>query len=230
MTHHRTSFIYLTHHHNDKEHCDRLSLSLSKHIVYVSEVLGLGPPWNPSFFCLLFILRRKPVCMHVCRYNKADSSYHHIHYYSSVVLVASTPHIRINIESEEPTHIFLLRVRLRSQLVPLPAHSCLSPQRELLVVSSPFSVLCTFLSLKVIMVWGNQDLWRHHPLISRGYRAAFPGLRTAVPIFAAYLVLDSVFGSAHADEHMGPGAFVREEVGAMPVFDPHASGDDHHGH
>ena len=80
------------------------------------------------------------------------------------------------------------------------------------------------------MVWGNQDLWRHHPLISRGYRAAFPGLRTAVPIFAAYLVLDGVFGSAHADEHMGPGAFVREEVGGIPVFDSTAGGDDSHGH
>ena len=40
------------------------------------------------------------------------------------------------------------------------------------------------------MVFGNQDKWRKHPVVSKGYRAAFPGLRNAVVIFGAYLVID----------------------------------------
>ena len=79
------------------------------------------------------------------------------------------------------------------------------------------------------MVWERQDLWRNHPLISRGYRSAFPGLRLAVPLFAGYLVLDSFFGGDDHHSPLGPGAFVRESVGAIPVFDPHAS-SGHGGH
>ena len=52
------------------------------------------------------------------------------------------------------------------------------------------------------MVFQNQDLWRSHPLISRGHRAAFPGLRIAIPIFVGYLAFDAIFGSNDHDEHI----------------------------
>ena len=79
------------------------------------------------------------------------------------------------------------------------------------------------------MVFQNQDLWRSHPMISRGYRAAFPGLRTAIPIFLGYLAFDTLFGSSHEDDH-AHGGFVLNEVGGIPEFDPHAGGghDSHH--
>jgi hypothetical protein len=70
------------------------------------------------------------------------------------------------------------------------------------------------------MVWGSQDIWRQHPLISRGYKAAFPGLRLAVPAFAAFVVLEGigkvVFGSggheAHAHVH-----YEKNGVGETPA-------------
>ena len=79
------------------------------------------------------------------------------------------------------------------------------------------------------MVFQNQDLWRRHPLISRGHRAAFPGLRIAIPIFVGYLAFDAIFGSNDHDEHI-QGGFVLNEIGGIPVWDPHAGGghDDHH--
>jgi hypothetical protein len=80
------------------------------------------------------------------------------------------------------------------------------------------------------MVFQNQDLWRSHPLISRGHRAAFPGLRIAVPIFIGYLAFDAIFGSDDHEAHTH-GGFVLNEIGGIPEFDAHAGGhghDDHH--
>ena len=42
------------------------------------------------------------------------------------------------------------------------------------------------------MVFTGHDLWRKHPVVTKGYRAAFPGLRNAVIIFGAYCVVDFV--------------------------------------
>ena len=56
------------------------------------------------------------------------------------------------------------------------------------------------------MVFGSQDAWRRHPVVSKGYRAAFPGLRNAVIIFGAYLVVDFLGnklggGGGHGAQH-----------------------------
>ena len=59
----------------------------------------------------------------------------------------------------------------------------------------------------VLMVFGSQDAWRRHPVVSKGYRAAFPGLRNAVIIFGAYLVVDFLGnklgggGGGHGAQH-----------------------------
>ena len=72
-------------------------------------------------------------------------------------------------------------------------------------------------------------MWRHHPLIARGHKAAFPGLRIAVPIFAAYLVADTLFGSDHGHHHVGNITYEKEGVGIRPAA-VEGHGDDGHGH
>ena len=73
------------------------------------------------------------------------------------------------------------------------------------------------------MVWGTQDLWRRHPLISRGYTAAFPGLRLAIPAFAAFVVIEQVgkamFGSGEA--HHAHVHYEKSAVGAGPEVAEH---------
>jgi hypothetical protein len=78
------------------------------------------------------------------------------------------------------------------------------------------------------MVCARQDIWRQHPLISRGYKAAFPGLRLAVPAFAAFCVIEGIaklaFGGeeAHANPHV---QYEKEAVGATPQ---NREAEDHH--
>ena len=43
------------------------------------------------------------------------------------------------------------------------------------------------------MVFRGQDAWRKHPLLAGAYKAPFPGLKMATGIFAAYLVIDTLF-------------------------------------
>jgi hypothetical protein len=69
------------------------------------------------------------------------------------------------------------------------------------------------------MVWQRQDLWRQHPLISRGYKAAFPGLRLAIPAFAAFVVIEKIGnvlfsgGEHHGQTHIH---YEKEGVGSTP--------------
>ena len=79
------------------------------------------------------------------------------------------------------------------------------------------------------MVWGANDMWRHHPLIARGYRASLPGLKYAVPIFAAYVVVDTLFGSDghHGHHHASNVIFEKEGVGQRPTA-VEGHGDHHH--
>ena len=75
------------------------------------------------------------------------------------------------------------------------------------------------------MVWARNDIWRQHPLISRGYKAAFPGLRLAIPAFAAFCVVEGVvklaFGGEDLHVHVD---YEKEAVGATPT----RKEDDHH--
>lgn len=83
------------------------------------------------------------------------------------------------------------------------------------------------------MVWYRHDVWRQHPLISRGYKAAFPGLRLAVPAFAAFCVLESVYNLAAGDTgHHGPVnvTWQQDEIGALPEAIAVEGGHGHDAH
>jgi|TARA_B110000091_G_scaffold124633_1_gene134037 hypothetical protein len=75
------------------------------------------------------------------------------------------------------------------------------------------------------MVWGSQDIWRQHPLISRGYKAAFPGLRLAVPAFAAFVVLEGVgkviFGSGDGHHGASHVQYEKSAIGSTPEVAEH---------
>ena len=43
------------------------------------------------------------------------------------------------------------------------------------------------------MVLQSQDAWRKHPLLINNYKRAFPGLKTAFIIFAAYCVAEGAY-------------------------------------
>lgn len=80
------------------------------------------------------------------------------------------------------------------------------------------------------MVFGSQDAWRRHPLITQGYKAAFPGLRIGAGLFAAYLVVDTI-GSAifGGDDHVHAPRLKYEKEGVgMPVTVSSDGGDGHH--
>ncbi|CAN0537326.1 unnamed protein product, partial [Ectocarpus sp. 8 AP-2014] len=40
------------------------------------------------------------------------------------------------------------------------------------------------------MVFGGQDAWRKHPMLTGCYKRPFPGLGIALGLFAGYCVLD----------------------------------------
>lgn len=48
------------------------------------------------------------------------------------------------------------------------------------------------------MVFQGQDAWRKHPLLAGCYRKPFPGLKTAVGIFATYVVVEAIYNYATA--------------------------------
>ena len=81
------------------------------------------------------------------------------------------------------------------------------------------------------MVFGKQDAWRRHPLISQGYKAAFPGLRIGVGLFAAYLVVDTIGGALFGgDEHVHAPRVHYEKSGVGMGITVAEGDDDHHHH
>jgi len=72
------------------------------------------------------------------------------------------------------------------------------------------------------MVFGSQDLWRRHPLISRGYKAAFPGLRLAVPAFAAFVVIEKIGGLIFSSPEVHSTVnYTKGAIGSTPEVKEH---------
>ena len=85
------------------------------------------------------------------------------------------------------------------------------------------------------MVLGSQDKWRRHPLIANGHRAAFPGLRNAVVIFAGYLAVEAAYKAAFGPKNTFDSSklsWEKAEIGAKPeLHDSNEYHSDHgHGH
>ena len=82
-----------------------------------------------------------------------------------------------------------------------------------------------FGATRAARVFASQDAWRRHPLITEGYKAAFPGLRIGVGLFAAYLVVDTVGGLVFGgDDHVHAPKVKYEKAGVgmgVPVADNH---------
>eukprot|EP01041_Mallomonas_annulata_P004259 gene4259-8477_t len=48
------------------------------------------------------------------------------------------------------------------------------------------------------MVFAGQDAWRRHPLLDGCWKNPFPGLRTAIGIFAVYVIVEGVYNYVSA--------------------------------
>ena len=85
-----------------------------------------------------------------------------------------------------------------------------------------------FGATRAARVFASQDAWRRHPLITEGYKAAFPGLRIGVGLFAAYLVLDTVGGFVFGGDDHVHAPHVRYEKAGVGMGVTVVEGDDHH--
>ena len=85
-----------------------------------------------------------------------------------------------------------------------------------------------FVATRAARVFASQDAWRRHPLITEGYKAAFPGLRIGVGLFAAYLVLDTVGGFVFGGDDHVHAPHVRYEKAGVGMGVTVVEGDDHH--
>lgn len=72
-----------------------------------------------------------------------------------------------------------------------------------------------------MVLGGNLDKWRKHPILTVQNRDIFPGLRNAVVIFGVYCVCDFVYKKATAPGlRIDPASlkWEKEELGAKPTL------------